>query len=1369
MEALSMKPFVRYLLHLVLLLAAGAGGAHAQGSGSFPVPYGPSNLGKEFYFSFPTNYEDPTASAQYIRLYITSPVRTRVQIYTGTILKKTLFTVPNDIVSFDLTKFEAQALSRDTRQDVPPDLIYRRHAVHVIADDPIVLYGMNRTSYTSDGMLILPVNALGTDYVVAAAKDYLTGGFFPDKLPSQFVITAAFDATTVSIETPMETPSHRAGEVYSIQLNKGDVYSSMSFGPGGDLTGAVIAASKPVALTAGQNCTYLPDQRYPACDHIEEMEFPISTWGTVYHSVPFATRLKGDLFRIFASEDGTDIYINGVKKFNLTRRGGPEGAGWVEYLPPTRELLEFSSNKPIMVAQYNNSQQYDGVVSDPFFMVLTPVEQYQNQFVFTTPKPGDFQGNYLTIVSDSAGYDKIEFSKTGSNDWKNLAQSIPRAVKSFVSTVNGRRYVGVTFDIDPAAYKMRGPEPFAAYVYGFGSYDSYGYPLSAALSDLRSPDVDRPLVTKTKDCNGFVTADVLDMPEDINIRSNLSSVDLLPESFNYAIEVDYFEAGLSPGTSYRLRVVDGTKDALAIVQIYDKAGNVTYDTTTFTAVNVVADPNDVDFGTLFTGQSGTRTLTLRNLSARQVTITQTQLQKGDQGFTIVDPTTSFTLDSAGKAGAEKVVTVRFDATAAGDFVDSLGIRDECGFHWIAALRANVGTPIIQVSDEDFGKWPLAAPAKPGRIYIRNVSTDGGKLTVTGVAQDINDKVVFTLPNGLPAFPLVIAAGDEVPLNVAFKPGAVRPYLDSIVFNHNAPPNAANDPTGVLKGEGIQGALVATSFDWGRRRVGSGPHPATLTLTNVGTSDITLRTPVTLTGDVGDFAIVDQSVLSNKVLAPNGSVDLAVTFTPTTTGPRTMVITYPHDPAQAEPVTSTLDGFGTQPALVTTDYDYGTMNIGGSSDNTRTIVFELPPPTNPDVMDSVTIVRWDYDPSGDPDFRADLPATPIVLKRSNPSVSFTGYFRAQQVGARRTALTAVTADGVDATSNWTGNGTAVDAIIGGTGVSFGVLCAGDSTLDAVITNDQPVPVTITALQLSGLPASFRINPTPSLPVTLRQGESLRVPITYSASGNGVFDGFLEVSNTSVNAPVLQLRVQGASIEQTVASSVVLAANGPNGQVELGKEFMAAVHLDEPANTGLAVNTVRVTMSYDQTKMEPKVSDLKTGNSYSTASLQLVSNTPGTLVVDVTSPTGFTTIGDLLTLPFGVYFTADRERAVSATITTEQAACLTFATAPDSIEVAPICGLSVRMIELTASSYALRQNSPNPFNPVTKIGYSLGLDGRTRMVLHDAAGKLIQVLLDEEQQPGTYELTLDVTDLPSGVYYYTLTSGTWSATRSLTVTK
>ncbi|MBC8146093.1 MAG: hypothetical protein H7X80_10955, partial [bacterium] len=123
----------RFLL-LLGFLTLGTHVCNAQSS------QGPSSLGTEFYFSFPSNYEDPGAAMKYIRLYMTSNMRTRVRIYTGTVLKNTLYTDPGAIVYMDLTKSEAQAVIRANDGPIPPDRVYPKKAISVIADAPIALH-----------------------------------------------------------------------------------------------------------------------------------------------------------------------------------------------------------------------------------------------------------------------------------------------------------------------------------------------------------------------------------------------------------------------------------------------------------------------------------------------------------------------------------------------------------------------------------------------------------------------------------------------------------------------------------------------------------------------------------------------------------------------------------------------------------------------------------------------------------------------------------------------------------------------------------------------------------------------------------------------------------------------------------------------------------------------------------------------------------------------------------------------------------------------------------------------------------------------------------------------------------------------------
>ncbi len=576
---------MKYLFALALFLTM-AGELCAQDQGDFPVPFGPTNVGKEFFFSLPANYQDPQAMTQYIRLYITSAVKTKVRIRTSVgELRKELTTKANDIITYDLTRFEAQAVTRPNTAPVPDDQLYVKKGVHVESDAPIVLYVMNRTSFTSDGALLLPVNGLGKEYVVASATDVATG---PGdlRLPSQYVITAAYDSTTVTIRHATGTPNHSAGEEFTVEMNRLDVFSSMTDQLGGDHSGTVITANKPIAVMAGEECSFLPNAQFRACDHITEMMLPINAWGKHYHAMPFATRIKGDLFRIFASEPNTKIFVNGLELGTVPARGGALGVGWLELILPTRQPMEFSSDKPIYVAQYNNSQTYDAIESDPFYLVLTPMEQYQTEFLFTTPS-NDYPRNFINIVSDSLALGEIEITPAGSDTWKKLVKEMGAGFSTFPTKVEGETFVGKSFEIAPGAYRMRGPRPFAAYIYGFGTYDSYGYPLSASVSDLTRDDDDPPIIASESDSEGTVEGTTSDRPEDEEKRSNLSSIWTVADTtvtYNYKLTVDSTFVPGDRSAPFTLRVIDRSRDAQAVLVIADRSGNVTFDTVNYTGV-----------------------------------------------------------------------------------------------------------------------------------------------------------------------------------------------------------------------------------------------------------------------------------------------------------------------------------------------------------------------------------------------------------------------------------------------------------------------------------------------------------------------------------------------------------------------------------------------------------------------------------------------------------------------------------------------------------------------------------------------------------------------------------------------------------------
>lgn len=85
------------------------------------------------------------------------------------------------------------------------------------------------------------------------------------------------------------------------------------------------------------------------------------------------------------------------------------------------------------------------------------------------------------------------------------------------------------------------------------------------------------------------------------------------------------------------------------------------------------------------------------------------------------------------------------------------------------------------------------------------------------------------------------------------------------------------------------------------------------------------------------------------------------------------------------------------------------------------------------------------------------------------------------------------------------------------------------------------------------------------------------------------------------------------------------------------------------------------------------------------------------------------------------------------------------------------------------FALSQNYPNPFNPSTKITYRLPASSEVRLVVYDMRGSEVTTLLHAKQPAGTHEAVFDASGLSSGIYYYKLTAGNFTATKEMLLIK
>jgi hypothetical protein len=86
-----------------------------------------------------------------------------------------------------------------------------------------------------------------------------------------------------------------------------------------------------------------------------------------------------------------------------------------------------------------------------------------------------------------------------------------------------------------------------------------------------------------------------------------------------------------------------------------------------------------------------------------------------------------------------------------------------------------------------------------------------------------------------------------------------------------------------------------------------------------------------------------------------------------------------------------------------------------------------------------------------------------------------------------------------------------------------------------------------------------------------------------------------------------------------------------------------------------------------------------------------------------------------------------------------------------------------------SFSLSQNYPNPFNPTTKFKIQIAKLTDTKITVFDVLGKEVAILVNQQLQPGTYEIDFDGSNYSSGLYFYKLMAGDFAETRKMILIK
>lgn len=98
-----------------------------------------------------------------------------------------------------------------------------------------------------------------------------------------------------------------------------------------------------------------------------------------------------------------------------------------------------------------------------------------------------------------------------------------------------------------------------------------------------------------------------------------------------------------------------------------------------------------------------------------------------------------------------------------------------------------------------------------------------------------------------------------------------------------------------------------------------------------------------------------------------------------------------------------------------------------------------------------------------------------------------------------------------------------------------------------------------------------------------------------------------------------------------------------------------------------------------------------------------------------------------------------------------------------------GIKPDELTIASNKFILEQNYPNPFNPETSIDFSLSTASQVSLKIYNVKGQLITTLVNESLSQGNYTYQWLANDMPSGIYFYRLTTGSNSETKRMMLLK
>jgi len=110
-------------------------------------------------------------------------------------------------------------------------------------------------------------------------------------------------------------------------------------------------------------------------------------------------------------------------------------------------------------------------------------------------------------------------------------------------------------------------------------------------------------------------------------------------------------------------------------------------------------------------------------------------------------------------------------------------------------------------------------------------------------------------------------------------------------------------------------------------------------------------------------------------------------------------------------------------------------------------------------------------------------------------------------------------------------------------------------------------------------------------------------------------------------------------------------------------------------------------------------------------------------------------------------------------------------PNIVEVVPEFARAALAVTgaTVPATFGLSQNYPNPFNPSTNFSYDLPEAADVNLTVYNILGQRVRTLVDQKMEAGTHTVAWDASQYASGVYFYRITAGSFTATKKMLLLK